>query len=102
SDKASAFARLNKPAGSLDAALAPPNDATASNVDVFQSGAAVLAWDKSQQLLYPVDVNLSKAVDGQKVAIPDTDQVALAGGTLAVFDPSTGKVWAQRVDPSVS
>jgi hypothetical protein len=99
SDHDGLFGRLNKPAGALDAAFNPPGGAQdAYQLDVLQQDAAVLGWDQAAGRLYPVDVNDAVTIPAQAVQVPATDRVLLAGGTLAVLDPSSGDVWAQRVD----
>ncbi|HKD99228.1 MAG TPA: Ig-like domain-containing protein [Micromonosporaceae bacterium] len=93
------FGRLNKPAGQLDAAFYPPGGAQdTSDLDIVQQGAAVAAWDKGSGVLYPVDVGRGVPAGSDGAPIAAADQVELAGGTLAVLDPASGAVWAQRVD----
>lgn len=99
SDHDGLFGRLNKPAGALDAAFNPPGGAQGSyELDVLQQGAAVLGWDQAVGKLYPVDVVDAVTVAAQAVQVPANDQVQLAGGTVAVLDPGSGEVWAQRVN----
>jgi len=95
------YGRLNKPIGQLDAGFFPPGGAQASyTVDVAQDGSAVLAVDKGQGRLYPVDVVDGKVVETQAVSASGNDVVALSGGTAAVIDPATGKLWGARVSDS--
>src|SRR5579885_1047778 len=99
SDHDGLFGRLNKPAGALDAAYNPPGGAQGDyELDVLQQDAAVLGWDQAVGRLYPVDVNDAVTVAAQAVHVPADDQVQLAGGTVAVLDPGSGDVWAQRLD----
>ncbi len=99
SDTDHLFGRLNKPADQLDAAFYPPGGAQdTSSLDILQDDSAVAAWDKGSGVLYPVDVSAATPADDGP-AIAAADQVQLAGGTLAVLDPASGAVWAQRVDP---
>ena len=99
SDHDGLFGRLNKPAGALDAAFNPPGGAQGDyELDVLQQDAAVLGWDQAVGRLYPVDVNDAVTVAAQAVHVPADDQVQLAGGTVAVLDPGSGDVWAQRLD----
>jgi hypothetical protein len=95
------FGRLNKPAGSIDAALTPvaADAAVESTLDVRQAGAAVVAWDEGLGKLYPVDVLKASIAKDHAAQVSSNDEVGLAGGSLAALDPSTGKLWAQRVDP---
>lgn len=99
SDAEGLFGRLNKPAGALDAAFYPPGGARADyRLDVAQDGAAVVAWDQGAGKLYPVDVDRGATVGDQGTPLGAQQQVGLAGGTLAVLDAKSGKVWASRVD----
>ncbi|HEV7204985.1 MAG TPA: Ig-like domain-containing protein [Jatrophihabitans sp.] len=102
SDKDGLFGRLNKPAGSLDLALNPSGGAQSGySLDIRQQDAAVVAWDRGTGRLLPVDVIDGQIMSDQQVPVSDTEQVELNGGTLAVLDPATGRVWATRYDPSV-
>ncbi|WP_460461143.1 NHL repeat-containing protein, partial [Angustibacter peucedani] len=105
------FGRLNKPAGELDAGVAAPA-ASGAGLDVLQDGAAVVAVSRTGGQLMPIDPVTAKLRDdavaplaaspssapGSRVFTPDTAD--LRGGTLARVDPATGRVWAERVDPS--
>jgi large repetitive protein len=92
------YGRLNKPIGQLDAGFVPPGGAqTTFTVDVVQEGSAVLAIDRGQGKLYPVDVAAGRAVESQAATVAGDDAVALSGGTAAVLDPATGAVWGARV-----
>jgi len=103
SSKDQLFGRLNKPAGSLDAAMNPVSGAgsSAATLDVRQDGAAVVAWDQGAGKLYPVDVTKASIANDHAAPISSAEDVALSGGTLAVLDPASGKIWAQRVDPTL-
>lgn len=99
SDRDGLFGRLNKPAGTLDAAFYPPGGAQQKyQLDIAQDAAAVVARDQAAGKLFPVDVTMARTLPDQGVPIPPTGQVQLAGGTLAVLDVKSGKVWAKRVD----
>src|SRR5205814_7106272 len=87
SDNDGLFGRLNKPAGSLDAAFYPPGGVQQSyTLDVVQDGAAVAAWDRGAGKLFPVDVSRGLTVGDQGLAVGAAQQVRLAGGSLAVLD----------------
>jgi hypothetical protein len=99
SDKDGLFGRLNRPAGSLDAVFYPPGGAhTTYALDVLQAGSAVVAWDRGAGKLFPVDVRRGVTAGSDGMSVLGTYQVQLLGGTLAVLDPASGKVWAERVD----
>ncbi len=100
SDDDGLFGRLNKPAGALDAALYPPGGAQrAYNLDVVQDGRAVGAWDKATGRLFPLDVVRGVAAGDRGTAVGAGMDVQLAGGTLAVLESRSGRVWAVRADP---
>ncbi|HEX6359204.1 Ig-like domain-containing protein [Actinophytocola sp.] len=99
SDADGLFGRLNKPAGSLDAAFYPPGGAQQTyQLDVAQDAAAVVARDRAAGTLLPVDVTRGVSLADQAVPLPANAQVQLAGGTVALLDPVRGAVWATRVD----
>ena len=122
----SRFGRINKPAGQLDAAVAA-TAAENTGLDILQDGAAVLGVTKATNQATPINVRTGQLVDSSVLTLPSpaaakpagdagntanpansTNTVApgpavvdLRGGTLAVVDPATGKVRAQRVDPAM-
>jgi hypothetical protein len=99
SNREGLFGRLNKPAGSLDAAMNPVAKGS-TILDVRQDGAAAVAWDQSEGKLYPVDVVRSVIVKDHGVSVGAGERIELAGGVIAVLDPATGNIWAQRADVS--
>ena len=100
------FAKANIPIGQLDTGVAT-DVGTGSGLDVLQDGAAVLGLSTGSGALFPLDARTStagepaatvaavKAMPGRYTPSP----VDLRGGTLALLDPASGKVYAQRVDP---
>ncbi|WP_051451648.1 fibronectin type III domain-containing protein [Actinospica robiniae] len=103
SDGDGLFGRLDKPAGALDAAFAPPGESQQSyQLDMLQDESAVVAWDQGSGKLYPVDSAHASSLTDQAVPVSSAEQVGFAGGTVAVLDPSTGQVHAQRFDPTAS
>ena len=103
SDQDGLFGRINRPAASIDAFFNPPGGARGSyTLDVLQDGSAVLAWDRGAGQLYPVDVNRGATLSAQGQPVGGGQQAQLAGGTLAVLDPVSGRIWATRVDPARS
>jgi hypothetical protein len=99
SDQDGLFGRLNRPAGALDAAFYPPGGAQqAYQLDIGQDGSNVVAWDRAGGKLMPVDVNRGVTLTDQAVAVSAGEQMAVGGGTVAVLDPATGRVWAARAD----
>jgi hypothetical protein len=99
SDQDGLFGRLNRPAGELDAAFYPPGGAQQSyQLDIGQDGSDVVAWDRAGGKLMPVDVSRGVTLTEQAVAVSAGEQMAIGGGTVAVLDPATGRVWASRAD----
>ena len=90
------FGRINKPIGQLDGAIFSELD---TQLDVVQQGAAVIGFNVSGSTLVPIDPATVEHPDGEVATLPAGAQVQLAGGTVAVLDPDSGKVWASRVDP---
>lgn len=102
------FGRMNKPAGQLDAAVAASTPAD-TGLDVLQDGAAVVGLARATNQLVPVNVRTGTLLESAALTLPspgadgDGDgqpptTADLRGGTLAVVEPLTGKVRAQRVD----
>jgi len=105
SSHAGEFARLNKPVGQFDGGLyLGSNPAIDHDLDVVQDGSAVVAWDRTGAQLAAVDVTTMAAVPGNPATVPVNAEVAIgggiSGGTLAVLDKQTGRLWAMRIDPS--
>lgn len=90
------YGRVNKPIGQLDGALFARLE---SSLDIIQDGAAVVGWDVSAGLISTVDPAGVRIPPGEEASVPTAAAAELAGGSLAVLDPDTGKVWTQRTDP---
>ena len=105
SDAQAKFARANVPIGQLDTGVATSVSA-GSGLDVLQDGAAVLGVGAGAGQLFPIDPRTSTAGDAvaSLVTTPpragsfSPSPVDLRGGTIALLDRDSGKVWAQRVD----
>lgn len=104
-DEDSRFGRMNVPAGQLDAGVAA--NVPGGGLDVLQDGAAVLAVGRTASSLTPIDVRSARLSESSSIAptalptpdgIPVSGTADLRGGTLAMVDPETGAVWADRVD----
>ncbi len=102
------FARLNKPVGQFDAGV-KANTAADSSIDVVQDGSAVAGISVNSSQLIPIDTRTGRLDEASAVAVPAPASatnlqtfvprtVDLRGGTVAMVDPKSGKVWAQRVD----
>ncbi|MGL5819018.1 MAG: Ig-like domain-containing protein, partial [Phycicoccus sp.] len=107
SDAQAKFAKANIPIGQLESGVAT-SVAAGSGLDLLQDGAAVIGVGTGAGQLFPIDPRTSTAGDSAApVAAPDrvpgrftASPVDLRGGTVALLDPDSGKVWAQRVDPT--
>ncbi len=105
SDAQAKFARANVPIGQLDTGVAT-SVAAGSGLDVLQDGAAVVGVGTGAGQLFPIDPRTSTAGDAAaslttQASKPGTfaaSPVDLRGGTIALLDRESGKVWAQRVD----
>ena len=106
SDALARFGRLNKAAGQLDAGVSADVQKGGS-IDVLQDGAAVLTWSLGTQQLHAVDPRTATTTSATAVVpaqaapgagLQQTTVVDLRGGTVAIVEEKTGKVWAQRVD----
>jgi len=97
------FGRINRPAGSLDAAFNPPNGVQSSySLDVVQDGSAVVAWDKASGNVFAVDIARGATVGTVGLGLPGVAVVGMGGGSLAILDVQSGEVRAVRVDPGDS
>ncbi|HET7304837.1 MAG TPA: Ig-like domain-containing protein [Segeticoccus sp.] len=102
------FGRLNKPAQQLDAGIYA-NVAQSSGIDVLQDGAAVVGIGRASNSLLMIDPERAQLASSTGTPLPELssqtgtkvyagERVDLRGGTIAVVDQASGKVWAQRVD----
>ena len=106
SDAQAKFARANVPIGQLDTGVAT-SVAAGSGLDVLQDGAAVVGVGTGAGQLFPIDPRTSTAGDPAATLVTQPPKprhasppcpVDLRGGTIALLDRESGKVWAQRVD----
>ena len=107
----SSFGRLNKPAQQLDAGVALAQDASGSGLDVLQDGGAVLGIDAASNQATPVNASAAVLAASAALTLPKPAAatgldyarqlpIDLRGGSVAVVDPATGKLWAQRTPTS--
>ena len=100
------FGRFNTPIKQLDAGVSA-DVPEGSGLDIVQDGAVVVGLAKGSGQLLPIDPKTSGAGSGAPAppmaptepGIFHATPIDLRGGTLAVVEPKTGKVWAERVDP---
>ncbi len=90
------YGRFNKAASSLElwnraGAVTPTGD-----VDIHQDGNTVLVQNLANQNLITVDSANGNHDRDQALQVSKATLVDLRGGTLAVFDPVTGKLWGLR------
>ena len=100
SDADALFGRFNKSASTTEFALAPKGVAPPSGVDVLQDGNTVVGHDLAKGALIPVDTLLAQPDFDKAVGVEAGSLVDLRGGTLAVMEPASGKVWAIRTNQS--
>ncbi len=104
----SRFGRINKAAGQLDAGVFADVGAS-SGLDMFQDGAAVLGYTRASNQVVPINPSEGTLAAEQAVVLPKastatgnrvftTPPLDLRGGTVAMIDPATGELRAQRVD----
>ena len=104
----SRFGRINKAAGQLDAGVYADVGAS-SGLDMFQDGAAVVGYTKASNQVVPISPSEGTLRSEQAVLLPKastatgnrvftTPPIDLRGGTIAMIDPATGELRAQRVD----
>lgn len=79
--------RTNTEIATVDTRL----DAQASSFDLLQHGAVIVIRQKSPSRLAGIDPTLGTSVPGPE--IPSDAQVALGGGTSAMFVPDTGQLF---------
>ncbi len=95
------FGRLNKSAASLDAFFNPTGGAQAAySLDIVQDAGTVLGWDQAGGKLSPVNVATARLVDDGAVPLSSAMVLDMRGGTIAVLDPTSGKVWGARYTDS--
>lgn len=88
--------RFNKAVGQLDSDLITSRTAE-SDIDVVQEAGTVFAVDHGARLLRRVDV-AKVVLDDGGVDLPERSAVALGGGTVAILDQATGKLWVRSAD----
>ncbi len=102
-DAEALFGRLNKAAESLDGLLGPAGGAqgaTSFSLDVQQDASAVVARDLRSGRVTGLDVAQVTHRTDRSGTVDPTFPLDLGGGTAAVLDPASGKVWAVRYDPA--
>jgi hypothetical protein len=91
-----ALGRFNKPIEQLDSMLMP-SAGNQPDLDVLQEGPVVFAYDRGAADLRRVDV-AAVEVAPDTVKLPPAADVAMGGGTVAVLDPATGRLWTRSAD----
>ena len=92
------YGRVNKPIGQQDASAFGGVDA---ELDIVQDGAAVIGLDRVARTITAIAPDTVTLAEDGSARIPARGVVELAGGSLAVLDPATGAVRAQRVDSRI-
>lgn len=98
SDADALYGRFNKSASTTEFALAPGKVVSPSTVDVLQDGNTVVARDLAKGSLIAVDSLLAANDLEKQLGVDASALVDLRGGTLAVMEPGSGKVWGIRTN----
>jgi large repetitive protein len=98
SNRDGSYGRINKPIGELDGTIFSRIDST---LDIVQDGSSVVGVNLSDGVVMPLDPAQMRPPDGEEAAIPGSPAVGMAGGSLAVLDTASGKLWATNEDPKV-
>jgi hypothetical protein len=97
-DKAGVYGRFNKASSFLENSLYPGEAGVAGSLDVLQDRDTVVVRDLDAGTLVPVDSMTSTNGKDAAVGVSATAKADLRGGTLAVLDPASGKLWAVRTE----
>ncbi len=96
-DDAGVLGRQDTIARALDAVLTPADSGKGPyRLDVLQDGGTVVGYDRRRAQLLVVDPVL---LTQNTSPVQPGSQIAMAGGTLAVYSPASGKIWATRYTP---
>jgi hypothetical protein len=98
-DSVALFGRLNKPINQLDGAIPTATAQSRATLDVRQDGAAVLALDENQNVVYPLDGSQLRSLAKGQIHVSSDTVVAMGGGVVAVLDKTTGVFRATTYDP---
>ena len=92
-DSRALWGRANRSAGALDAALVDPNrESGGVNLDVFQDGEAVMAWNMTQLRMFPIDTRDAVAATTTPVGMGLVGAMAMNGGVIASITSDKGEV----------
>jgi hypothetical protein len=98
-DQAVRYGRFNKASASMELSNRPGEETSVlGSLDVSQDGDTVVIRDLTGGRLVPVDTVIGANRTDAAIALPAEDKVDLRGGTLAVLDPASGKLWAIRTE----
>lgn len=98
-DQAVRYGRFNKASASMELSNRPGEEASAvGSLDISQDGDTVVVRDLTAGRLVPVDTVIGANRTDAAVGLPAASRVDLRGGTLALLDPASGKLWAIRTE----
>ena len=92
----SLYGRVNRSAGTFDAAFNDPSQTPGETIDVFQDGEAVVAWTRSQSSLFSVDTRQANASRNEPITVGTLSSVAMGGGVIATISSDKGEVRTTR------
>ena len=98
SNRDGSYGRINKPIGELDGTVF--SSRLDSNLDIVQDGSSVVGVNLSEGIVVPLDPAQMRAPNGEEASIPGSPAVGMAGGSLAVLDTASGRLWVTREDPT--
>jgi hypothetical protein len=84
--------RFNRPIDALDADVNFPE--SVPDLDVLQDAGTVFTVDRGAGSLRRLDV-ANVAINPDGVTLPATPRVAMGGGTVAVLEATTGRLWVR-------
>lgn len=90
------YGRFNKASSSTELTNRPGEAVATGSLDVSQDGNTVVVRDDNAGKLIPVDTASGTNGIDTSIELAANAKVDLRGGTLAVLDPASGKLWALR------
>lgn len=94
------YGRFNKASSTIELANRPGEAIAMGNLDVAQDGNTLLVRDDAAGKLIPVDTASGLNGIEASIGLASGTKLDLRGGTLAILDPASGKLWAKRTDGS--
>ena len=90
------YGRFNKASSTLELLSQAGQDGVVGPVDILQDSNTVLVQNQSGGQLIPVDTAAGTDGHDQAAAMSGSAEVDLRGGTVALLDAASGKLWGMR------